>query len=329
MAQMAAWQVQGCGEPQAVMASARRAVPAPGPGEVRIRVGAAGLGLPDVLMCRGHYVFAPPQPFVPGQEVAGRVDALGPDCTLAENARVMGVTSFYTGHGGFAEYCLAPEFSLYPVPEAMTDAEAAGFTIPYHTAWVGLHLRAGLRAGETLLVHGAAGSSGAAAIRLGRALGARVIAVAGGAEKTAWCRAAGADEVIDHTAADFPGAVLDLTAGRGADVVYDPVGGATFERSVGCTASGGRLLAVGFACGQWGAPDSGQLVLRNCAVLGVYVGAHDHGELLEAHRALCELYEQGALAAAPEVVIAFDGIGAALQRLARREVLGKVVAALC
>lgn len=323
---MQAWQVSGSGEPASVMSLGLRAMPEPGPGEVRVRVGAAGLGLPDVFMCRGSYVFAPPQPFVPGQEVAGVVDAAGQGSAWSPGERVMGVTCFYNGHGGFAPYCIAADFSLYPVPGGMDDIAAAAFTIPFHTAWVGLVTRAALQPGETLLVHGAAGGTGDAGIRLGKALGARVIAVAGGAEKTARCRAAGADHVIDHRAEDFVASVLSLTDRRGADVVYDPVGGEVFERSVSCAADGGRLLAVGFACGRWGAPDSGKLVARNCAALGVFVGAHGHDELLASHAELCALFATGKMLPGQADVVAFDGIGAALERLAQRDAAGKMVA---
>jgi len=325
---MHAWQVGRTGEPGDVLERVQRPVPEPGEGEALVRVAAAGLGLPDVFMCRGTYAFSPPRPFVPGQEMCGTVVAAGADCDLAVGQRVMGVTAFYNGHGGLAEYCIAPDFSLYPVPDEMEDTEAAAFTIPCHTAWVGLVLRAGLSAGEVLLVHGAAGGTGAAGIRLGLALGADVIAVVGGAEKAATAREAGAQHVIDHRGKDFVAAVLELTGGRGADVVYDPVGGETFERSVDCTASGGRLLAVGFASGRWGAADSGRLVARNCAALGVYVGAHDHSELLECHHRLCELRAAGTLSPSPAQAVAFHEIGAALQRLGGRSVPGKLVADL-
>jgi NADPH2:quinone reductase len=138
---MKAWVVTGVGAPDEVIGATERDVPVPGPGEVQIRVGAAGLGLPDVLMCRGKYAMSPPLPFVPGQEVAGEVTAVGEGSCHAIGDRVMGVTAFYQGHGSFAEYCIAPDFSLYRVPEGMDDVGAAGFTIPYHTAWAGLQVR--------------------------------------------------------------------------------------------------------------------------------------------------------------------------------------------
>ena len=325
---MKAWQVTGTGEPAAVLQQADRDLPQPGPGEALVRVAAVGIGLPDVMMCRGTYAFAPSQPFVPGQEMVGEVEAVGVDCALEPGQRVMGVTAFYNGHGGFAEYCIAPDYSLYPVPHGMSDPEAAAFSIPYHTAWIGLSVRAALAPRETLLVHGAAGGTGSAAVQLGRALGAQVIAVAGSAEKAGFCRALGAQHVVDHSSVDFVQAVRELTQGRGADVVYDPVGGESFERSLECIALGGRLLAVGYACGRWGVLDSQRLVMRNCAALGVFVGAHPQAEILPWHAQLSQLWAAGKISATPAEVVAFDAIGERVAALAERGALGKIVA-LC
>ncbi|NND68919.1 MAG: NADPH:quinone oxidoreductase family protein [Halioglobus sp.] len=325
---MKAWIVSDIGAPQEVIAPGEREQPVPGPGEALLKVGAAGLGLPDVLMCRGKYAMSPPLPFVPGQEVAGEVVAVGENCSYAVGERVMGVTAFYHGHGSFAEYCIAPDFSLYPIPHGMDDNRAAGFTIPYHTAWVGLVERGALAEGEVLLVHGAAGGSGAAAIHLGKALGATVIATASSADKLAYAAAQGADHCINYADADFVAAVNEITAGRGADVVYDPVGGATYERSLECIASGGRLLAIGYASGRWGVADGRTLVARNASAIGVYVGAYGHEQMQGCHAALVELCAAGRLDPAPETVIGFDELGEYLERLAGRRALGKVVMAL-
>lgn len=324
---MKAWVVEGKGAPEDVISSTERDVPEPGPGEALLKVAAAGLGLPDVLMCRGKYAMSPPQPFVPGQEVAGEVVAVGEHCAYAVDDRVMGVTAFYQGHGSFAEYCIAPDFSLYPLADGMDDLQAAGFTIPYHTAWVGLVERGGLAAGEVLLVHGAAGGSGAAAIRLGKALGATVIATASSQGKIDYAAAQGADHCINYADTDFVEAVNALTGGAGADVVYDPVGGETFERSLECIASGGRLLAIGYASGRWGVADGRTLVARNASSIGVYVGAYGHEQMQVFHAALLDLVASGRLDPAPETVIGFDELGESLTRLAERRILGKVVMA--
>lgn len=323
-----AWCVSGVGQPKDVIALDEREMPQPGLGEVQIRVMAAGMGLPDVLMCKGEYAFSPELPFTPGQEVVGVVTAVGEGCSAQIGQQVMGVTAFYTGNGSYAEYCLAPEFSLYPIPEGMSDGEAAAFGIPYHTAWVGLKLRADMQAGEVLLVHGGAGGTGSAAIQLGKALGAKVIATASGAGKLDYCRSLGADHCINYHEQDFSSEVLALTEGRGADVIYDPVGGEIFERSVSCTASGGRLLAVGFASGQWGSADTSELVMRNCSVLGVFVGAYGQQERFDGHAALSDLYKAGKITVPIDAIIRFEDIAEYLTRLERREVQGKIVVSM-
>ena len=325
---MRAWCVNGVGHPKDVIALEEREVPQPGPGEVQIQVTAAGMGLPDVLMCKGEYVFSPELPFTPGQEVAGVITAVGEGCSAEPGQQVMGVTAFYTGNGSYAEYCLAAEFSLYPIPEGMSDVEAAAFGIPYHTAWLGLRLRADIQAGEVLLVHGGAGGTGSAAIQLGKALGATVIATASSTAKLDYCRSLGADHCINYREQDFSGEVLALTEGRGADVIYDPVGGEIFERSVSCTASGGRLLAIGFACGRWGSADTNELVMRNCSVLGVFVGAYSHADRLEAHAALAQLYANGKIAVQLDKQIGFDEVAQHLSRLEDRKVQGKIVVSM-
>lgn len=325
---MKAWRVTSAGSPERVIEVGECDIPQPGPGEVQVQVVAAGMGLPDVFMCKGEYVFSPSLPFIPGQEVAGVVSAVGEGAGATIGQRVMGVTAFYNGNGSYAQYCLAPEFALYPIPEGMSDIEAAAFGIPYHTAWVGLVLRAAMLPDETLLVHGGAGGTGSAAIQLGKALGARVIATASTADKLGYCRALGADHCINYNEQDFVAAVLEITGGRGADVVYDPVGGAIFERSVSCSASGGRLLAIGFASGKWGSADTHELVMRNCSVLGVFVGAYGHDEMLRAHEALSDLYKAKNIAVQVGAQITFGDVAQYLGRLERREVQGKVVVAI-
>ncbi|MEH6551738.1 MAG: NADPH:quinone oxidoreductase family protein [Pseudomonadales bacterium] len=322
---MKAWSVNGVGHPADVISQLERDLPEPGPGEVQIKVLAAGMGLPDVLMCKGEYAFSPQLPFTPGQEVAGVVSAVGDGCQMKIGDRVMGITSFYTGNGSYAEYCLAPELSLYPLAKEMKPEEAAGFCIPFHTAIIGLKLRADLKAGEVLLVHGGSGGSGSAAIQLAKAMDIQVIATAGSESKLDFCRSLGADHCINYREEDFSARVLDITGGRGVDVVFDPVGGEIYEKSVSCTASGGRLLAIGFACGRWGEASTEQLVMRNCSSIGVFVGAHGREEMQSCHDELLALYEAGKMIPKTDTVIEFDQVGEYLQRLERREIKGKVV----
>ncbi len=200
------------------------------------------------------------------------VDAVGDDVGIALGTRVMAVTSFADGRGGFAESTIAPATTCFRVPDAMSDVDAASFRIGFSTAWIGLVRRGGLQPGESLLVLGAAGGSGAAAMQLGRALGARVIAVAAGVDKLRFCEELGADVLIDRNTRSIREAVIEATDGRGADVVYDPVGGELAASAARALASGGRLLAVGFASGAWVTVTTPDLVRRNASIVGVYAG---------------------------------------------------------
>lgn len=321
---MRAWQITKHGEPTDALSLVDVALPEVGEGLIRVAVDATGLGLPDVFMCRGSYAFKPELPFTPGQEIVGRVLESCPGGPEV-GTRVMGVTAFFLGKGGFAEQALVLASSCFEAPERLSDGEAAGFCIPYHTAHVGLVSRGKLEAGETLLVTGAAGSSGAAAIQLGKALGARVIALAGGEEKAAFCLASGADLAIDHSAVDWIEAVQEATDGAGADVIYEVVGGEVFMGATRCIANQGRILAVGFASGAWANASTARLVQTNASVLGVYVGAYSPEQMGEIHRELLAHHEAGRIASEPARIWSFDELPAALQTLADREIIGKGV----
>ena len=323
---MRAWQVEVPGEPAEVLRLVEAEAPPLGPGELRVRVLAAGIGLPDALLCRGTYAFRPPAPFVPGQEVCGVVEAVGDgvdDPALAVGARVMGVTCFPDGRGGFADVTVLDAANAFRVPEAMSPAEAAVFRIGFSTAWTGLVRRAALAPGETVVVLGAAGGSGLAAVQLAHALGARVIAVAAGGEKLARCTAAGADVVVDRAEASVLDAVLAATEGRGADVVFDPVGGPLADAVVAAPARGGRFLAVGFASGRWVEAPAARLVVRNVSLMGVLAAGWGRDDDLAAHEQLLALYESGALAQAP-MSVPFADLPAALTEVAAGRAVGKL-----
>ena len=322
---MRAWQVQGTGEPADVLRAVEVNVPDPGPGQVRVRVAAAGIGLPDVLMCRGTYPLTPAVPFTPGQEAAGVITAVGEGVAREIGSRVMLVTAFYDGHGSFAEECLAPASSVFPVPNGLTDAEAAGFWIPHLTAWIGLVERGHLVAGERLAVLGAAGGSGIAAVQLGRALGARVIAVVGDPERAAFCRELGAEIAVNHRDGPLAAALRAATGGHGVDVIYDPVGGEPAEDAAGSLARNGRLLAVGFAAGRWPRLATHDLVVANTSLVGVFAGGQSPAELDKIHSALSRLVAEGTLRNAVTATPTFDELPSALQRLADRGVIGKLV----
>jgi len=325
---MKAWIVNGTGAPRDVLRCVERESPVAGAGSLRVRVLVAGLSLPEVLMCRGAYPFQPEIPFTPGHEVAGIVLDPGDVPGFAVGERVMGVTNFIAGRGGHAEEALLLASTASVVPASMPDEEAAAFTIGYQTAYVGLVLRAGLRAGETLLVHGAAGGTGFPAVQLGKALGARVIAVARGAEKAARCRADGADHVID--AATRPGgdwlpAVADAAGAARVDVVFDPVGGDVLRRSLDVLAWGGRLVAIGFASGSWGEVPTWELVDRNASLVGALAMAPDDDAARTMSRTLGALYDRGLLAPRVTKVHAFADVPAALTELDERRAVGKHV----
>ena len=321
---MRAWQVHQHGQPRDALRLVEVDEPIPGPGEVRLRVCAAAVGLPDVLMCRGSYAFRPALPFVAGQEVCGIVDEVGDGVELRVGERLMAVTSFFDGNGGFAEAAIARADSAFRVPEAMRDVDAASFRIGYSTAWIGLVRRGALQAGEWLLVLGAGGGSGLAALQLGQALGARVIAVVAGAPKRDLCVRMGADVVIDRTTQSVPDVVADATGGTGVDVVYDPVGGTVAGETVRCLANGGRLLAVGFASGAWVDADISQLVWRSSSIMGVYAGGLTRAELIADHETLLALAAEGWIAGAPTVVT-FDALPDSLDAVDRAEAVGKIV----
>ena len=253
---MRAWQVAALGEPADVMTLTDVPAPDAAPGHVVVEVLATALNFPDVLMARGLYQVRPPLPFVPGIEVCGRVVAVGTGgsgCRVGD--RVVGMPAL--PHGGLAERALLPAEALFPAPEALDDAEAAALTVAFQTAYVGLTRRAALRPGETVLVHAAAGGVGSAAVQVAKALGATVIGVVGSPAKVHMAQAAGADHVLDRSQVDLVAAVKDLVGAAGVDVVFDPVGGASYDASTKVIAFEGRIVVVGFTSGTIPTPRSG------------------------------------------------------------------------
>jgi NADPH2:quinone reductase len=301
------------------------APPVPGPGEVLISVAAAGVNYADLLMVAGKYQEKPPFPFSPGLEVAGTVEALGDGVTeVATSHRVLALTNA----GGFAEQVVARVSDVFVLPEAMDFVTAAGFPITYGTAHGAMVWRAGLVAGEVLVVHGAAGGVGLATVEAGKALGATVIATAGGPEKLAVAKAHGADHLIDARREDIRERVKALTGGRGADVVFDPVGGDLFDASLRATAWGGRLVVIGFAAGRVQQIPANILLIKNLSALGFYWGSyrkHAPGLITEQFAQLFEWFEAGKLE--PHVSHRLDlaRAGEALELLSSRKSTGKVV----
>lgn len=258
--------------------------PEPGPGEVRVRVEAASLNFPDLLMLKGEYQFRPDPPFTIGMDLAGIVDAVGKGVAIPIGARVAGGAKT----GAFADYAIVPASNLHTVPETMAPAQAAAYPAAYTTAHVSLIVRGQLQPGETLLVHGASGGVGMATLDVGRLLGARVIATTASADKAQALRRAGADHVIvlgPNPGDAFREQVKALTNGKGADVIFDPVGGDIFDESTRCITFAGRLLVIGFAGGRIASVNTNIPLIKGFSVVGVRAGEYgrqfpDRGRLI-------------------------------------------------
>ena len=324
---MRAWKVHEFGDPAQVWKLEENAEDfAPGPGQVKVQVEAAGLGLPDVFMCANNYPLTPPLPFTPSQEAAGKVIAVGEGADPALlGTRVLGPTLFQAQRGGLADACLMYAQAAFPIPDEMPGEEAAGFFIPYLTAWIGLVRRARLSAEDTVLVLGASGSSGSAAVQLAKAKGARVIAVAGGPHKAEFCRGLGADAVIDHRSQDITGTTLELTDNRGATVVYDPVGGRAGRAAFKATAFEGRFVVIGYASGEWPKIELPETLPKNISLVGAMPVGFPPALLLEAHRDLIGHWRKKELKASNIQVFDFDNALEAVQHIAAGKVEGKVV----
>jgi len=311
-------------------------IPAPPlvPGGVRIAVHAAGVSFANLLVIQGKHQNKPPLPFVPGTEIAGIVTEIAADAV--GGLRVGDRVSAGLSHGGFAEEAVVPAENVFRIPDAMDFAAATQFPTIYATAYAALAWRAALKPGEVLLVHGAAGASGLAAVEIGKALGATVIATAGSADKLAVARQHGAAHAIDYRKDDFRAAVLDITGGRGADVIFDPVGGDVFDASLRCIAPLGRILPIGFASGRIPMIPANLVLVKNISVIGLYWGFYMAWGKSQADAALrtevrglfaelFRLFEAGALRPVTDSVLPLADFAAGLRRVESRGVIGKVV----
>jgi NADPH2:quinone reductase len=300
-------------------------LPEPTPGEVRIRVAAAGVNFPDALIIQKRYQVQPPLPFVPGTEVAGVVDAVGEGVTRMKPGDP--VVAF-VGIGGFAEYVCASQLQVAPLPPGVDMAVAAGFTLTYATSQHALVERGQLKSGETLLVLGAGGGVGLAAVELGKLAGARVVAAASSADKLEAARKLGADELIDYSKADLREAVKSVTEGRGVDVVYDPVGGAYTAAALRAIAWRGRLLVIGFASGDIPQIPANLLLLKEVSAVGVYWGEFAKRDPAGNRRLLAQLFgwlAEGKLRPLVSKEYPLAATPQALQELLDRRAVGKLV----
>ncbi len=301
---------------------------------IRIRVHAAGLSFANLLVIEGKHQNKRALPFTPGTEIAGEVLEVAPGASHMINPgdRVCaGVPS-----GGFAEEAVGTPDNVFPIPDEFEFAAATLFPTIYSTAYAALSWRAALQPGEVLLVHAAAGASGLAAVEIGKALGAKVIATAGSPDKCVVASAHGADHTIDYRAREFQTEVLDLTEGRGADVIFDPVGGEVFQASLRCIAPLGRIIPMGFASGQIPQIPANILLVKNATVIGIYWGyymgwgksranAVERAKVRDLFKDLFALAKRGALDPVVDSTLQLDEFAAGLKRIARRSVIGKVV----
>jgi NADPH2:quinone reductase len=299
--------------------------PTPGPGEVLVRVRAASVNFPDLLMTKGEYQFKPPTPFTPGLDLSGEVAALGE-----------GVTGFSIGDavvggarlGAFAEYAALSAEALKPKPERLSFAQAAAYGAAYLTAYVALVRRARLEPGEWVLVHGAAGGVGLAAVDLAKALGARVIAASASDDKLAAIQALYAPDATVNVTGGFREAVKAITGGEGADVIYDPVGGDVFDESTRCIAFDGRLLVIGFTSGRIPTVSVNMPLIKGFSVMGVRAGEYgrrfpDKGR--ENGEAVWKMADEGIIKPHVHAELPLDQWRQAFELLSERKVIGKAV----
>ena len=296
---------------------------------VRIRIRASAVNFFDLLQIAGTYQVKPDLPFIPGAEVAGEVEAAPPDSGFKPGDRVLAtVTQEGLHNGGYTEGTQAHPDAVVRIPDVMSFVEGAAFFINYQTGWFGLHRRAKLQPGEVVLVHGGAGGVGTAAIQLAKAAGARVIATAGSDAKAALCLQMGAEHAVNYSEEDFVGAVKQATDGKGADVIYDPVGGDVFDRSTKCVAFEGRIVVVGFTSGRVPTAAANHLLIKNYSVLGLHWGLYRQRApqlIRECTENLFELYAAGKIRPYVGNQAPLQDAVALLEAVASRQTTGKAV----
>jgi NADPH2:quinone reductase len=325
---MKAWVVHAWGEPDSMVFETVDDAPA-SDGLVRIKVEASAINFFDALLIAGTYQMKPEFPFTPGGEVAGTVISAPADSGFAPGDRVMaGALMDAIGHGGYAEVVDTLPMMVQRVPDGMSFEDAAAFNIVYQTGYFGLHIRAHIQPGEVLLVHGGAGGTGTAAIQLGKAAGATVIATAGTDEKVQVCLDIGADHGINYKTQDFADEVNRITEKRGADVIWDPVGGDVYDRSTKCIAFEGRIIIVGFTSGRIPEAKANHVLVKNYSVVGLHWGAYNlkKPELIqEVVRTLHEMYARGEIKPHISATYHLSDAVAALTEVASGRTTGKVL----
>ena len=302
----------------------------PGRGELCVRLKACAINFPDLLMIQGKYQFHPPLPFSPGTEAAGEVESVGTGVSgYSEGDPVIVSMRF----GGFSEAIIVSESEVKKMPENMTYAQAASYQTAYLTAYVALFRRGNLQSGESLLVHGATGGVGMAAVDLGQYFGARVIATGGSDKKLEVVKSRGTVETINYTLADgslggFKDKVKSLTQGKGADVIYDPVGGDVFDESIRCINWGGRILTIGFTSGRWPLAPVNLILIKQISVIGVRAGEYGRQDPVRGKENTDEIHrlaEEGLISPHVSHALPLERAIDAMRLLEKREVIGKAV----
>lgn len=322
---MRAWVVKEFGSFRDHLELVESPEPVPDESSALVRVHAAGINFPDLLVIEGGYQVRPSLPFTPGFEAIGRVVRVGAKCRgVSVGDRVV----CWADIGAFQEYLTVQDTHIFHVPQSMTDAEGAAFLVSYQTAYFALARRAKIVAGEVLLVHGGTGAIGSAAIQIGKALGATVIATASSSEKARICRGLGADHSINCSAVDFVGEVKKITNGRGADVIIDPIGGEIFDRSLKVITWEGRLVPIGFTSGTIPSLAVNRVLLKNISIVGLYWSTYlTHNPLLTqtAQEKLNSFYEQGLIKPYMGEIFKMDELPLALAAVEERRASGKNV----
>ena len=325
---MKAWVVRQLGGPETMQFEDVDAS-TPADGMVRIAIRASAINYFDALMVAGQYQVKPELPFVPGVEISGEVESAPATSGFKKGDRVTALLdSGGLTRGGYAELADAAPATVHRLPDAMPFDDGAAFTLIYQTAWFGLHRRANLQPGETLLVHAGAGGVGSASIQLGKAAGATVIATAGSDEKTAVCTSLGADHVINYKTQDFAEEVKTITGGHGADVVFDPVGGDVFDRSTKCIAFEGRIVVVGFTSGRIPQAAANHVLVKNYSVVGLHWGLYSRRapQLIPvANAKLMDLYAAGKIKPLISARMPLAEAPKALETVASGKSTGKVL----
>ncbi len=323
---MKAWMITTLGDPKEAMQLVEVEKPQIGVGEVLIKVEAGALNFFDILQCQGKYQEKHGLPFTPGSEIAGTIEAVSGESSFEVNQRVLATPSL--PRGGLAEWVVVREEDVFLIPDSLSFSEAAALYITYQTAFFALHRTAKIKKGEVLLVHAGSGGVGSAAIQLGKAAGAFVIATAGSEEKLEICRQLGADIVINYRTENFVQIVKEATDSKGANIIFDPVGGETFDLSRKCIAFEGRLLVIGFAGGIIANAPTNHALIKNYSIVGVHFGLFKRlhpAEVKKAHDELMDLYKSGLITPLIFNEYSFDDVPAALDDLADRKTYGKLV----